>query len=255
MEAVAGAQAGTHKAEFQASLASDRNATIVAIAAAWFGLLAGFIPDMLANVAKSYTYVIATHFHAASAVFWMALLTWQALLVRRGNMARHRANGKRIGRWLAAIVALSAVATVWMSDHAHYAAGDLNVPRVAFQVGHVIPFAILSAIGLASTDRPDLHKRMMLLGVFAIVDAGWSRWIGPETMDLIGKGPTGQLLARYPLTWALTAGMGLYDYATRGRLHPAYLPAVGLMLLTELGAAALYFSPWWPALALRLLGL
>jgi hypothetical protein len=131
---------------------------------------------------------------------------------------------------------------------------DFNPAGLAFQVGHVIPFAVLSGIALWRTDRPDLHKRLMLLAVFAILDTGWSRWLRPSVREILGPDLAGQMLGRFPLTWALIAGMAIYDWRTRGRLHGAFIPAVALILATEFGAAALYFSPWWPDLARRLLG-
>lgn len=239
--------------EFAMSHPADRDAVAVAIALCWFGLLSGFVPAMLHNYVEGHSYVPSAHLHAASAFGWMALLSWQALKVRRGDLAGHRRNGRRIGPWLAAIVTVSALITVWTSDRAEMALSDFNPARLAFQVGHIIPFAVLSGIALWRTDRPDLHKRLMLLAVFAILDTGWSRWLANDLREILGTGLAQQLLARFPLTWALMAGMAIHDLRTRGRLHPGFLPAVGLILATEFGAAALYFAPWWPDLARRLL--
>lgn len=239
---------------FQQTHPADRNAVIVAIAICWFGLLSGFIPAMLKNYNEGYGYVPSAHIHAASAFSWMVLLSWQALKVRTGDMAGHRRNGRRIGPWLAAIVTVSALVTVWAADRVAIAEGTFDPRRLSFQVGHIIPFAVLAGIALWRTDKPDLHKRLMLLAVFAILDTGWSRWLAADLREILGTGLAQQLLARFPLTWALMAGMALYDRRTRGRLHPAFLPAVALILVTEFGAAALYFAPWWPDLALRLLG-
>ena len=105
-----------------------------------------------------------------------------------------------------------------------------------------------------NTDKPDLHKRMMLLGIIGIVDVGWSRWVGLDIRELIGQGWAGKLLGRYPFAWAMLLAMGLYDRTTRGRLHPAFLPAVAFTLATQIGAALLFFAPWWPGTVVRILG-
>jgi hypothetical protein len=94
----------------------------------------------------------------------------------------------------------------------------------------------------------------MLLAVFAILDTGWSRWLADDLREILGTGLAQQLLARFPLTWALMAGMAVYDRVTCGRLHPGFLPAAALILATEFGAAALYFAPWWQKMARSLLG-
>ena len=239
---------------FAMSHPAERDAVALAIGLCWFGLLAGFIPDMLDALAEGYHYVLVAHVHAASAVGWMSLITWQALLVRRDRIAIHRRNGKAIGLALAATVVLGALATVYMADNVALSEGRLKPARVAFQLGHLIPFAILTGTALIRIDRPDLHKRLLLLGMFAVLDAGWSRWIGHEIVTVVGDGLAGQLLSRFPLAWALMAGMATFDTATRGRLHPAFLPAAGLILATQLGSAWLYFTPLWPAVALQLLG-
>ncbi|MFM5884377.1 MAG: hypothetical protein ACKOQ3_03420 [Novosphingobium sp.] len=227
----------------------------VAIGLCWFGLLAGFIPDMLHQFGKGHAYVPSAHVHAASAFGWMALLSWQALSIRKGQEAGHRRNGRRFGPWLAIILTLSALVTVWTADRVAAIQPDFNPARLSFQVGHIIPFAVLTGVALWRTDRPDLHKRLMLLAVFAILDTGWSRWLGPEIRPMLGGGLATQLLGRFPLTWALMAGMAQYDRKTRGRIHPAFVPAAALILATEFGAAALYFAPWWPDMARQMLGL
>lgn len=234
---------------------ADRDAVAIAIALCWFGLLAGFIPDMLREYNAGHVYVPSAHVHAASAFGWMLLLSWQALKVRGGRMTEHRRDGRRYGPWLAAIVTVSALVTVWAADRVELASPDFKPERLAFQVGHIIPFAVLSGIALWRTDRQDLHKRLMLLAVFAILDTGWSRWLAADLREILGTGLAQQLLARFPLTWALMAGMAIYDRVTRGRLHPGFLPAAALILATEFGAAALYFAPWWPDLARRLIEL
>lgn len=246
--------ADTPTIAFNPAHPADRDAVAIAIVLCWFGLLSGFIPDMLRDYNAGHSYVPSAHVHAASAFGWMLLLSWQALKVRRDRMTEHRRDGRRYGPWLAAIVTVSALVTVWTADRVLLPSPDFKPARLAFQVGHIIPFAVLSGIALWRTDRPDLHKRLMLLAVFAILDTGWSRWLADDLRAILGTGLAQQLLARFPLTWALMAGMATYDRVTRGRLHPSFLPAAALILVTEFGAAALYFAPGWPDLARRLLG-
>ncbi len=234
---------------------SDRDAVMLAIGLCWLGLLSGFVLEIAKNFAAGYRYVPAAHLHAASAVGWMVLLTWQAMLVRRDKVPAHCRNGGRFGWWLAPVVVVSALVTVWMADRAVISAGgDFPPERLAFQIGHIIPFAVLTSIALVRTDRPDLHKRMILLGVIAMLDTGWSRWLGEPIRAMTGPGAVGDMLVRFPLTWALMIAMATYDYRTRGRIHPAFLPATALILATEFGALALYHSPWWRETALWMLG-
>lgn len=49
-------------------------------------------------------------------------------------------------------------------------------------------------------------------------------------------------------------GVGLYDLATRGRLHPAYVAAFGWCVANEMAAAWLYYQPWWGNITRHLVG-
>ena len=233
---------------------ADRDAVAAGIALCWFFLLSGFLLDMVRALGEGHHYVPAAHFHAASAVAWLALLSWQALKVRAGRLADHRRHGRQIGGWLAAFVVVSALVTMWTADQAHLAQPGYNPATMAFQLGHVIPFVVFTALALTRTDQPALHKRLLLLAVFAVLDTGWSRWVGHEIAMLSGDGWAGLLLRRYPATWLMLAAMALYDWSTRGRLHPAFVPATALIVATQAGAVALYFTPAWGALARHALG-
>lgn len=235
---------------------ADRTAVGIAIALCWFGLLAGFIPDMIRQFNEGHAYVPAAHVHAASAWGWLSLLTWQAFKVRNGDMTGHKRNGRRLAPIIAVILVISALITIWTADRAAAAINPAyNPARLAFQVGHIIPFAVLTAIGLSRTDRPDLHKRLMLLAVFAILDTGISRWLGPGLKEALEPGPVLEIVGRFPLTWGLMVAMAVFDIRTRGRLHPGFVPAAALILVTEFGAAALFFTPGWTPIARGLLGI
>lgn len=242
---------------FEQTHPADRDAVAVAIGLCWFGLLSGFIPDMLRQFGAGHSYVLSAHVHAASAVGWMVLLSWQALRIRRNDSAAHRRIGKRFGPVLAVVLVTSALVTVWTADRAAAALpnANFNPARLSFQLGHIIPFAVLTALALVHTDRPATHKRLMLLAVFAILDTGWSRWLGSGMTDVLGQGLARETLGRFPLTWALLAGMAAYDYRTRGRLHPAFAPAALLILGTELGSTILLYTPGWPETARWMLGI
>jgi hypothetical protein len=48
--------------------------------------------------------------------------------------------------------------------------------------------------------------------------------------------------------------LSVYDLATRGRLHPAYIAGVVGTIALQLTALALLGNPTWKALSLRLIG-
>ncbi|TFU03710.1 hypothetical protein EUV02_11230 [Polymorphobacter arshaanensis] len=244
------------QADFDRSMPHDRTAVLVAIGVLWFALLSGFIPDMLkiAGDPTAKPYEPITHLHALLAFGWMALLTWQAGRVRVGDIAGHRRSGRRFGPAMAAAVAVTALGTVWAADRARLVLGGIKIERLSFQLGHIIPFAVLTAAALLMTRQPGAHKRLMILAVAAITDTGFSRWLGPQIKTLLGDGPATEMLGRFPIAWGLILAMAAYDLYSRGRLHPVFLPAAGLIIGTEMVSLWLYLSPWWPAVATRMIG-
>ena len=52
----------------------------------------------------------------------------------------------------------------------------------------------------------------------------------------------------------LIVAIGLYDLATRRRLHPAYMLGAPWALGLQILASYLYVAPWWKPIAIRLIG-
>ena len=62
------------------------------------------------------------------------------------------------------------------------------------------------------------------------------------------------MAALYLANDVLALGIGGYDLATRRRLHPAYVAGIAWMLANQLTAVALYFTPAWKTIALKIIG-
>ncbi len=237
--------------------AHDRTAVLVGIGLLWFGLLSGFLPDMAEHFASTTAkpYETVTHLHAALSFGWMVLLSWQMVRVRAGNMGAHRAAGRRYGALVAGALVVTAIGTIWASDRAKLVIDPAwPVQRLATQLGHLVPFAALTAAALLQTRQPGAHKRLLIMAMAAVLDTGLTRWMGDSIIDILGAGPAGQTLSRFPLTWGMLVLLAGYDLLTRRRLHPQFVPAAAFILATEAASIWLYFQPWWPATARGLLG-
>ena len=112
------------------------------------------------------TLPLILHLHAALFTGWICCLVSQAALVTSGNVRLHR----RLGRIGAVLIPLMVV--VGLAAAVHGARTGFN-PRGPYRdalsfmfvgVTDVFVFATLSATGLALTRRPDVHRRLMLLG-------------------------------------------------------------------------------------------
>jgi hypothetical protein len=89
----------------------------------------------------------------------------------------------------------------------------------------ILVFAILVVAGLYYRQRPDVHKRLMLLSTISILPPGIARL----PFDFIlGTGP----LAFFGLADLVLLACATYDTITRRRLHPAYLWG-GLLIIVS----------------------
>ena len=98
------------------------------------------------------------------------------------------------------------------------------------------------------------HKRLMLLGLIYISDAGFARFLNGAATAALGHGAWGTRAGLYFGSDLLMLGLGVYDLATRARLHPAYIAGVVWTLALQTTALVLLDNPTWKALSLHLIG-
>lgn len=232
----------------------DRFAVPVMVALIWLGILMGFVPEVVAKAQKNdLSYPIAVHIHAVAFVGWLVFLTTQVTLVRRGNLALHR----RLGVFGAVLAAVMVVLGLWVSyvvDHADFGTPKEDPAFASIQILDMVGFGALVAAGVLLRREAAGHKRLMLLATLCIVDAGYSRWWGAGLESLFGKTFFGIWMTYFLGNVLLIVAIGLYDAATRRRLHPAYMLGAPLALGLQVLASWLYVTPWWKPIATRLIG-
>jgi hypothetical protein len=233
----------------------DRFAFPALVALIWFGIVMGFTPQIAAQVRRgSLDYpVVAVHLHAAAFVGWLVFLAVQVTLVRRRSLALHRRLGVAGGFLAAAMVVLGLVAA-YVADRRDFGTPAEDAPFASIQIFDMLGFGGLVAAGLWLRAEPAAHKRMMMLATLCLVDAGFSRWWGRGLEGLLGKAFLGEWAAIFLGNVLLIVGLGLYDLATRRRLHPAYVAGAAWALGLQLLAIYLYVAPWWKPIAIRLIG-
>ena len=80
-------------------------------------------------------------------------------------------------------------------------------------------------LAIATTRRPETHKRLMLLAGISILDAAVARWFltflappGPP-----GPPPVAVTIAPAFVAYLLLVAAIVFDWRTRGRPHPVYV--------------------------------
>lgn len=156
--------------------------------------------------------------HGLCGTGWFALLVWQALQVRKGNMAGHRKIGGRLGMVLATLAVLSAMWIVSLTafDGKATGSGLSDQSGLFIQLGTTSWFAVLVVLGFRATKRPDYHKRYMIMASIAMLAPAYSRI---ARLLVEGRSPVDSAFISVPLIAALFFN----DFKTLGRAHPVTL--------------------------------
>lgn len=219
------------------------------LALLWFGLLRGFVPDMLRHAAEhTRSYLPIVHVHALLFVGWMLLLTTQMTLIRRHQVARHRQLGQLGVVWAPLMVLVGGI-TSFLVDRSLFGTKEYDPAFLSVQIADLLNFSVLVACALTLRADAATHKRLMMLGAVALANAGFARWMGGFMIKTFGSGFIGNYAAVFTVDALILAAFISYDTATRGRPHKALLWGGGLLIGVELLASWLYVLPGWVALS------
>jgi hypothetical protein len=191
-----------------------------------------------------------TFFYLHGVVFagWFLLLVAQPLLVAAGRVDVHRRLGRLGGGLAVAMVILGTVAAL-------KAAGrptgfvDIPMPPLKFLVVPLADIALFGGfVALALLKRRDAqsHKRYMLLGSIALVEAGVGRW--PFAFMEAAPPVPGFSIIDLCVDLFVVA-MVVWDLASRRRLHPVTLLGGAVLIAFQPLRLALAETRAWLAFA------
>jgi hypothetical protein len=235
---------------FPANRAADGNFFLLYVGLIWLAVVAGFGTEMIrrlnSNVAP---FPVAVHVHALITLAWLGLLTSQTALIRKRELRLHRKWGTVGGILAVAVVLVGLWAAVAFEKLA------MNTPErrphfLAIEWSNVIEFGGLAAAAIIARKRPAAHKRLILLATLGLTPAAFNRAIGkPFLHPLLGSGVWQTWIQIFSLTDLMVLGIGVYDWRTRGRIHPAWALGALWILAGQLIASWMFYNPAWKALA------
>jgi len=181
-----------------------------------------------------------TIFYVHGVVFtaWIVLFVTQASLVARGRTELHR----KIGPFSAVLaVAMVVLGTLGALIAARRATGFVGIPVpplqfLAIPIFDMILFAAFVWLAIAKRRDPQSHKRWMLLATVNLVTAAIARWPG-----VLPLGP----LVFFGLTDLFVIALAIWDFSTRGRLHPVTLWGGLLIIVSQPLRLALSGTEGW----------
>lgn len=187
------------------------------------------------------------HAHGIACTLWLALMVIQPLLIAVKNRALHR----RLG-WLGLGVAVAMVVLGNLAAIAAMHVGFIGLgdPLIFYAVPFfaINSFAVAVFFAFLWRERPESHKRLILLANVAILNAA------------VARIPLAAVQSGAPFTFTflpdviILIGM-VYDWRTRGRVHRVWIWGGLAMLLSQIAMFPVMGSAAWHGFAETMAGL
>jgi hypothetical protein len=209
-------------------------------------VFAGFAPTFYLRGSFTQTRPMSVLLHVHGSVFsaWVGLFLIQTLLIARGSRRLHQ----RLG-WIGAAIAAAMVflVTAAVIEQLRRVHGFPPPPlALALSAFDIIVFASLVGAALSFRKRPDWHKRFMLSATIVLLGAPAFRLV----INVIGRTDMARVsIVSTLLVDAFFLPCFAYDLLTRRRIHPAYVTALGLIVLDQVAQATVVSWPPWINLA------
>jgi hypothetical protein len=194
------------------------------------------------------------HVHGLLFSAWTLFFFSQATLMANRKVRQHRAWGL-LGISLATAMLFMGLAVAIEGLRNRVDAGYADAARafVITPVSAVVLFAALVAAAIANVRRPEWHKRLMLVATASILQAPIARFFflaatggGPGVRPGLGPPP--------PIERGISAGLlvaslvvvaMVYDWRSRGRVHPAYWWGFGALMAVQLSRPFVGHTEAW----------
>lgn len=230
----------------------------MAIVAAAIAFL-GFAPTYwLPVVSGQYKAAPIIHIHGLVFSAWALFVVWQMWLAASGRLVRHRTMGL-VGIALATMMTMLGLLATIRQMKAAESAG-LGAAAETFSIvplSAIVFFAIVFALAVANVRNTDVHKRLMLLAMIAVLEAPIARWflvfLAPPAAS--GPPPIEVTLAPAFLAYALIGVAMYYDWRTIGRPHPVCVIGAGVLVAWKLLQIPVSATAVWHGVAGWLSGL
>jgi hypothetical protein len=179
------------------------------------------------------------HVHGLVFTSWLVLLLIQSALVAAHRVDLHKRLGIAGAVLAAAMIVLGLMTAVESARRGVAAPGLEPLVFMVFPVGAVVMFAGFIGAALWKRRRPELHRRLILLGTVSIMTPAIAR------LPIAGRSP---VVALSLSLLFVIAGM-IHDWKSRRRVHPLYVWGGVIILLSGPGRAAIGHTAAWQSFA------
>ena len=183
------------------------------------------------------------HIHGALFFAWTALLVSQSVLAATKRLKAHRKIGQIAGWLVLPMLVLGTIVAVRDTIHDFRAGdGDAAISFFYGELADLAMFGILAGAAMLLRNKPDFHKRWVLLGSLGLIGAA------------IGRIP---VLSGFSLHifLGLIASMAVYDLFSRRSIHMATATGAAVLLILGLSEEFIGNSQAWLRAGHYMLGL
>lgn len=223
----------------------DRRVIAAIVVVIWLAIILGFGIDMVKRAhSGALDFAPIVHLHVIAYTGWLVLLAAQVWLVRTRRLSIHKALG-----WAALVLIPAMLVTGPLTAYAGVAGNpympDKWISWLSVNYTNALGSIVLLSAGFLMRRNPAAHKRLMVMGTIAVTEPGFSRIWMDFLEARVGDGYVGFYISTYIGTLLLVLAVGVYDLATRRRLHPAYIAAVAWIFANEAVADWLFHQHFW----------
>lgn len=184
------------------------------------------------------------HVHAVVNTLWLLTLVVQTALVSARKVKLHMT----VGLWgfglacIMPVVGTMAAINALRRDMSPPGSGLTSLTFFVVPISALLTFCILAGFAYKLRRKPDYHKRLILIGTFALMDAAIGRF--PYTLG-IASTPMAQTL----ILLAFPALIVVYDLITLRKVHFATWTATLLLAFELIARVPLAMTGPWQAFA------
>jgi len=193
------------------------------------------------------------HLHAALFSAWTLLLLSQTWLAANGRLEHHKAWGLA-GISLASLMVVVGLTVAILRVRAGIAQyGDAVLSFFILPFSGIVMFAGFFGAAIANLNRPEVHKRLVLLATISLLEAAMARVFfvlatggGPGMRPGLGPPPsvTIAIVPSLLLLGLVIAGM-VRDWRVRGRPHPVWMIGGAIYVAVILLRVPFSATPLW----------
>ena len=217
-------------------------ASCIALAVVFTGFLTTFI---LPSFRGTFSAPAVIYIHGGFLFVWTLLLLVQSMLVRSRKIRLHQSIGyATIFVAVGVIFSTMAVGVYTMRRDLAAGQGQVAISSLLGTFTTPIIFGTLVAFAIKYRRRPEIHKRLILLAMIAIIWPAFFRF-----RHYFPSVPSPEIYFGALLPDLMVVLAMVWDKISFGRIHPVYLIAGTFLIVDNITETLLFDSKAWQAAA------